>query len=161
MFNLTSSEKKTLLFISIIIVASGFYQLFQPYQSISSSIDYSQSDSVFNRLSRIDYTSKTEPDTSRQNSDISSNHDLKPAAVKNKINKSTNTKLLPSSININTASEIELQKLPRIGPVMAQRIIDYRNKHGKFKTGNDLLKVKGIGKKTLEKFSPYIILDKN
>lgn len=51
-------------------------------------------------------------------------------------------------ININTASSADLQQLPRIGPKVAQRIIDFREKHGKFKRVEDLMKVKGIGEKT-------------
>ena len=58
-------------------------------------------------------------------------------------------------VNINTASKRELDALPGIGEVLAQRIIDYRSANGPFSTVDELTKVKGIGAKTLEKLKPY------
>ena len=58
-------------------------------------------------------------------------------------------------VNINTASQKELDALPGIGEVLAQRIIDYRSANGPFSTVDELTKVKGIGEKTLEKLKPY------
>ncbi len=55
-------------------------------------------------------------------------------------------------IDINTATADELQTLTGIGPVLAQRIIDYRAEHGPFTCAEDLLAVKGIGEATLNKF---------
>lgn len=55
-----------------------------------------------------------------------------------------------SRINVNTASSKELETLPGIGPVLAQRIVEYRETHGPFRTPEDLLKVKGIGPRKLE-----------
>jgi competence protein ComEA len=56
----------------------------------------------------------------------------------------------PSLVNINTASLAELDTLPRVGPVTAQRIIDYRAAHGPFQRIEDIQNVSGIGPATFE-----------
>jgi competence ComEA-like helix-hairpin-helix protein len=48
-------------------------------------------------------------------------------------------------ININTASASELETLPGIGPVLAQRVVEYRQSNGPFRTPEDIKDVKGIG----------------
>ncbi len=57
-----------------------------------------------------------------------------------------------NQIDINTAGLEELQTLKGVGPVTAQRILDYRTRIGRFDSVDQLLEVKGIGTKTLEKF---------
>ena len=59
-------------------------------------------------------------------------------------------------ININFASLSELVQLPGIGDVIAQDIIDYRNKYGQFKSKEELINVKGIGEKKFEKIKDLI-----
>lgn len=61
-------------------------------------------------------------------------------------------------ININEASAAELQKVPKIGPVLANKIIEYRLQNGNFSKIEDMINVKGIGKKTLNKIKDYLIL---
>ena len=59
-------------------------------------------------------------------------------------------------INVNTAPAVEIEKLPGVGKKSAAAIVAYRTEKGKFKTPKDLLKVKGIGKKTLEKIQNLV-----
>lgn len=59
-------------------------------------------------------------------------------------------------ININTATAAELESLPRIGPEVARRIIEYREKNGPFKRPADLLNVRGIGDKVFEQLKDRI-----
>lgn len=61
-------------------------------------------------------------------------------------------------VNINSGTSAELEALPRIGPTLAKRIVEYRNKHGEFSQVRDLIKVKGIGKSTLKELKPYVAL---
>ena len=62
-------------------------------------------------------------------------------------------------VNVNEASPEELTVIPGIGEKMASRIIDRREAYGDFFTEKDLLKVKGIGEKKLEKMREWIRFD--
>ncbi|MCP4221701.1 MAG: helix-hairpin-helix domain-containing protein [bacterium] len=61
-----------------------------------------------------------------------------------------------AKININTAGAQQLTRLPRVGEKTARRIIQFREKNGKFKRIQDIMKVKGIGEKTFKKFQDKI-----
>ena len=62
------------------------------------------------------------------------------------------------TVNVNTASAEQLQLLPRIGPSVAQRILDYRKENGKFGSVDDLMLVRGIGESTFAQLKPYVSL---
>ncbi len=68
----------------------------------------------------------------------------------------TSTGSVPERININTASQAELETLPGIGAVIAQRIIAYRTEHGPFQSIEEIQNVPGIGPKTFEKIKDLI-----
>jgi comEA protein len=59
-------------------------------------------------------------------------------------------------ININTASASELESLPRIGPKVAQRIVDFRTKNGNFKKVEEIMKIQGIGEKVFDQIKDLI-----
>lgn len=59
-------------------------------------------------------------------------------------------------VNINSATAEQLSLLPRVGEVVAARIIEFRDKNGRFKAPEDLMLIKGIGEKTFELLEPYV-----
>jgi competence protein ComEA len=61
-----------------------------------------------------------------------------------------------AAIDINTATQAELDKLPGIGPVKAKAIVEDRAKNGPFKSIDDLKRVKGIGGKTFDELKGQI-----
>jgi competence ComEA-like helix-hairpin-helix protein len=64
-------------------------------------------------------------------------------------------------ININSASAEELQQVPGIGPVTADKILQMRKSYGAFKSVDDLLAIRGIGKKRLEKMRRYLTVGRS
>ncbi|MGC1418409.1 MAG: helix-hairpin-helix domain-containing protein [Candidatus Acidiferrum sp.] len=67
----------------------------------------------------------------------------------------------PAPININTANSEELQLVPGIGPVTAEKILQMRKSYGLFKSVDDLRAIRGIGPKRLEKMRKYLTVGKS
>ena len=59
-------------------------------------------------------------------------------------------------VNVNTATAEQLTALPGVGPKLATRIVEYRQKSGGFKSVQELLNVQGIGEKNLQKIQGYL-----
>ncbi|MCP4714887.1 MAG: helix-hairpin-helix domain-containing protein [Deltaproteobacteria bacterium] len=66
---------------------------------------------------------------------------------------------LTGKLNINTATAKEIALLPGIGKKTAKTIVEYRSSNGGFKALDDLLKIKGVGKKTIAKCKNYLVLN--
>jgi comEA protein len=75
---------------------------------------------------------------------------------------SSATKKTPTQpININTATSAQLQLVPGIGPSTAEKILQMRKSYGAFKSVNDLMAIRGIGPKRLEKMRKYLTVGKS
>lgn len=59
-------------------------------------------------------------------------------------------------VDLNTATEDQLESLPGVGPATAKAILDYRAQHGRFRSVNDLLNVRGIGESKLAQLRPHV-----
>ena len=59
-------------------------------------------------------------------------------------------------VDLNRAGIEELVKLPGVGEIVAQRIVDYREENGAFQATEELMNVRGIGEKTYLKLEPYL-----
>jgi len=145
-FYLTKTEKRALLIVSAVIISGILIEWFNPHQINTKIYDYSLQDSLFKALS-------AHPVVSPQNELKNTKNTSRPG-----IKKPSTPLLQNKSININKATKDELIRLPRIGPKMADRIIEYRKTTGPFRNIKEIKKVKGIGDKTFIKLAPYIII---
>ena len=60
-------------------------------------------------------------------------------------------------VNVNTATVEQLQLLPRVGPSLAGRIVEFREANGPFRSVEEIVAVKGIGESSFEKLEPYLV----
>ena len=60
------------------------------------------------------------------------------------------------ALNLNTATQADLEKLPGVGPATAKQILEYRQKNNGFKKVEELMNIKGIGEKSFLKLKPLV-----
>jgi len=137
-WGLTKSEKYIILFLVLAFVIGlgiRYYKLNFIEHPDPQQVDYSRIDSL-----RQEFIQQSQPVATT------------PAVV----SKTGTFPARPLIVNINSASLQELMKLPRVGPVMAERILKYREEKGPFQTITELQKVKGIGAKTFNDLKVHI-----
>ena len=125
---MTRSEQMVILFLSTTLVVGAGIRLYQETYPSRREFDYRTVDSSF-----AAFQEELAPDSVQQKS----GHPGK-------------------LVNINTASKDELIALPGIGQALAERILLFRGNRGKFRSAEDLQKVKGISKKKFEKLKPFV-----
>ena len=125
---LTRTEQRVILFLSGTLVVGAGIRLYQEASPPQRRFDYRSIDSSFAAFKERLATDTLHRKTGRP--------------VK--------------SLDINTASKEDLITLPGIGPVLADRILEYRENGGGFESVEELQKVKGISGKKFEKLKPYV-----
>ena len=159
-FGLTITEIKTFLFILLVFIA-GFIAKKVKYESLKieeHKYSYEIYDSLFNAIGS--YENRNNDSLKKREKRVDSEVELYDFSNNKKDSKKSDSPFLePNSINLNTADEKALLRLPGIGKVTAARIIQFREKNGDFKNINELLKIKRIGKKTLKKIKNYLIIE--
>jgi len=163
----TKNETKViLLIVAVLILGAGikYYKYF--FTGENPKYDYSKSDEEFKKLTddirkkeiggEINDTVKNESFLSgelKKEQDSLERIEKEPKISKKEL------KLREKSVNLNNAGIDELCTLPGIGESTAQKIIEYRNKKGKFKKISDIMNVKGIGEKKFEKIKEYLVIE--
>ena len=64
-------------------------------------------------------------------------------------------------VDVNTAGASELERLPNVGPALAELIVAYREAYGPFLTTEELLRVRGVGEATFEALQDYVTVDES
>ena len=145
---LSEVEIKVLFFImlSLCIGIVAYYFKYKDEALVQEQFDYSKQDSLFWNNS----TSEQKTNFAKKKVDYEQElYDFSDDELESVLTK----------VNINTASIGELIALPGIGEKTAEKIVFYRNNHGKFKNINELINVSGIGEKKLEKIKIYILIE--
>jgi len=169
MLGFTKQEQGIVLFLIFSLLVGASVQLYDRFfdETIAVKINQEFVDEFNAKSEKINSQPLQEPDPPLEKDKVIRENGAL-ASKEAQVKKKTNVQSIPEDntnefalIDINFAGEEELQLIPRIGPVLAQRIIQYRQENGRFGRVEELKQVKGIGNATFKKIVPYISINKD
>ena len=153
--------KQDLIIIAFLLVSffAGLIIKFSGWKP-ANVYNYSSSDKEFEQhVNSAFNVLDTKPLSKEQEEKLQTLKKISDSLYTEKETSSKEKNVLPAGtkININTAYAKDLESLPGIGEVMAERIVEYRE-HKEFRKTEDIMNVKGIGEKKFEKIKDYIVV---
>lgn len=179
--NFTKAEKRAVIVLTVIFLIGGGLRMIKILRGEEKFFDNSKTEASFVNVSaKLNSAGRINPADTGVNESVltadtnvlsegekinlqekmkTAEENLSAETGKDKKKSKKEQALTGITININTAGKDELMKLPGVGESMADKIIQFRNEHNGFKKSEDIMKVKGIGKKKFEKIKPYITVN--
>lgn len=166
----TKNEIKVILFLTAILIISIGFKFYRITSASDTVYDYTDKINEFKKLSgNISITNNQESENPAETEGLFTQEEIEKIEYIQLsedslyLKKGKKTKkgenLQEKSINLNTAGKDLLILLPGVGDSTAEKIISYRTEHGRFNSIEEIMKVKGIGKKKFEKMQAYIYVD--
>ena len=170
-FSFTPQEIKALLFLlAALLIGSGITIYKRGHLDFAPELVFNRSpSSSLEYESQSDETSKdtSYPISRSSSATLASDLEVRgPRSQDGSQSQVPQSRILPAQqdpsrekIDLNSASASQLELLPHIGPVLSQRIVNYRKTKGSFQRIEDLMKVSGIGEKIFEKIKNFITVN--
>jgi competence ComEA-like helix-hairpin-helix protein len=152
----TPAESRVAAFLVAAFLVGIGIKLYRGYADAGPRPDYAAMDAEFARAARA----LPPPDSARSSGYGAAAGLPADSSGKSRARSSRKQEVPRGSININTARKEDFMRLPGIGETTAERIVQYRRDHGPFSTLEELMNVKGIGKKKFERIAASCTMGK-